>query len=78
MSRRRPVPVDLPGEPLVVAGTKYRIREVLSHSTPERPAVVRARLHFGGGMPEAMRWVTAAVDEYDPTPGVFRGHEVPT
>jgi hypothetical protein len=67
---RRPVPIDLPGEPLVVAGVKYRIREVLSSSTPERPAVVRARTSFGG------REVTAAVDEYDPVPAVFRGHEV--
>lgn len=67
---RRPAPVDLPGEPLVVDGTKYRIREVLSRSTPERPAVVEAFTRFGGHR------VTAAVDEYDPIAGVFRGHEV--
>lgn len=67
---RRAAPVDLPGEPLVVDGTKYRIREVLVSSTPERPAIVRARTSFGG------REVEASVDEYDPIPGVFRGTSV--
>lgn len=64
---RRPPPVDLLGEPIVVEGRKYRIREIRSSSTPERPAVVRAREHFGN------REVMAAVTEYDPRAGVFRG-----
>jgi hypothetical protein len=70
MTRRRPAPVDLPGEPLVVDGTKYRIREVLVSSTPERPAIVRARTSYGGAELEA------TVDEYDPVPGVCRGTQV--
>lgn len=68
---RRPVPVDLPGEPVVVDGQKYRIREVISSSTPERPAVVRARDRF------AKLDIVATVDEYDSLAGVFRGREVP-
>lgn len=70
MTRRRAVSVDLPGEPIVVDGRKYRITEVTDRSTPTRPAVVRARMHFGG------HEVVAMVDEYDPTAGVFRGHEL--
>lgn len=70
MTRRRLVPVDLFEELLVVDGVKYRIRDILSSSTPERPAIVRARTSFGG------HEVTAEVTEYDPVPGVFRGREV--
>lgn len=69
---RRAAPVDLLGEPIVVEGTKYRIREVLSSSTPERPAVVRARSSFGGFQ------IVATVDEYDQRAGVFRGEAVET
>lgn len=64
---RRVTPVDLPGEPLIVEGVKYRIREVLASSTPTSCAVVTAKARYGG------EEVTAEVTEYDPTPGIFRG-----
>lgn len=66
---RRMVPVGLLNEPIVVAGTKYRIRDVLADSTPDRPALVRAYDRW------TKRELVCEVVEYDPVPGVFCGRE---